>query len=349
MHVVVTGATGNVGTALLRALGQDPAVDSVLGLARRLPDLQLPKVTWAAADVFADPLEEHIAGADAVVHLAWLFQPTHRPDITWDANVLGTQRVLDAVAQVGARALVVASSVGAYSPRHDDVPVDESWPTHGGGPAAYAREKAYVERLLDGFERSTPSCRVVRMRPSFIFQETSATEQRRLFGGPLVPGALIRKGLLPAVPWPRGLRFQALHADDAAAAYRLALVKDVSGAFNLAADPVIDAKEAGDLLDARTVEVPPRLVRRGLALAWGAHLVPAAPALYDVVMQLPLMDSSRARDEMGWTPHATSRDALEELLRGLQRGSDDDTPPLARETSGPLRSHEAGTGVGARP
>jgi nucleoside-diphosphate-sugar epimerase len=206
-----------------------------------------------------------------------------------------------------------------------------------------------VERLLDGFERSTPSCRVVRMRPSFIFQETSATEQRRLFGGPFVPGALIRKGLLPAVPWPRGLRFQALHADDAAAAYRLALVKDVSGAFNLAADPVIDAKEAGDLLHARTVEVPPRLVRGGLALAWGAHLVPAAPALYDVVMQLPLIDSSRARDELGWTPHATSRDALEELLRGLQRGSDDETPPLARETSGPLRSHEAGTGVGARP
>jgi hypothetical protein len=66
-------------------------------------------------------------------------------------------------------------------------------------------------------------------------------------------------------------------------------------------------------------------------------------------MQLPLMDSSRARDELGWAPHATSRDALEALLRGLQRGSDDDTPPLARETSGPLRSHEAGTGVGARP
>jgi nucleoside-diphosphate-sugar epimerase len=348
MHVVVTGATGNVGTALLRALGQDPAVDSVLGIARRLPDLELPKVTWAAADVFTDPLEQHVDGADAVVHLAWLFQPTHRPDITWDANVLGTQRVLDAVALAGVRALVVASSVGAYSPRHDDVPVDESWPTHGGGPAAYAREKAYVERLLDGFERSTPSCRVVRMRPSFIFQETSATEQRRLFGGPLVPGALIRKGLLPAVPWPRGLRFQALHADDAAAAYRLALVKDVSGAFNLAADPVIDAKEAGDLLHARTVEVPPRLVRGGLALAWGAHLVPAAPALYDVVMQLPLMDSSRGprRDGLDTPRHVARR----------PRGAAPGTPAGSTTTRRrwPARPAAAavargGTGVGARP
>jgi nucleoside-diphosphate-sugar epimerase len=349
MHVVVTGASGNVGTALLRALGSEPSVVSVLGIARRKAALDLPKVRWAAADVAVDKLDAHVAGADAVVHLAWLFQPTHRPDITWQANVIGTQRVLDATARAAVRTLVVASSVGAYSPRHEDTRVDERWPTHGGGPAAYAREKAYVERLLDGFEGATPQCRVVRMRPAFIFQESSATEQRRLFGGPLVPGSMIRKRLLPIIPWPRGLRFQALHSDDAADAYRRALVTDVRGAFNLAAEPVLDAREVSALLDARTIAVPSRLVRRGLGLAWSAHLVPPAPDLFDVVMQLPLMDSSRARTELGWTPRATSRDALAAVLRGLRRGSDDDTPPLAGETSGTLRTHEVGTGVGARP
>jgi UDP-glucose 4-epimerase len=349
MRVVVTGATGNVGTALLRELGQEDSVESVLGLARRLPDLSLGKVTWAAADVAEDTLDELFTGADAVVHLAWLFQPTHRPDVTWNANVIGTQRVLDAAAKAQVGKVVVASSVAAYSPRHDDERVDETWATHGGGPAGYAREKAYVERLLDAFEKAHPDIPVVRMRPAFIFQESSATEQRRLFGGPLAPGSLVRKGLLPAVPWPRGLRFQALHSDDAGAAYRLAIVKDVSGPFNLAADPVIDAPVAGELLEARVFEVPPRLVRRGLGLAWAAHLVPAAPELFDVVMQLPLMDAGRARTELGWTPRATSREALAELLRGLQQGADGETPPLARETSGPLRSHEVSTGSGTRP
>jgi nucleoside-diphosphate-sugar epimerase len=349
MHVVVTGASGNVGTAVLRALGSEPGVDSILGLARRQAALDLLKVRWAAADVAVDDLDAHFVGADAVVHLAWLFQPTHRPDITWQANVVGTQRVLDAIARTGVSTLVLASSVGAYSPRHEDTRVDELWPTHGGGPAAYAREKAYVERLVDGFERATPQCRVVRMRPAFIFQESSATEQRRLFGGPLVPGSMIRKGLLPIIAWPRGLRFQALHSDDAADAYRRALVSDVRGAFNLAAEPVLDAHEVRGLLDARSIDVPPRLVRRALALAWSAHLVPPAPELFDVVMQLPLMDSSRARTELGWRPRATSRDALAAVLRGLRRGADDDTPPLAGGTSGPLRTHEVGTGVGARP
>jgi len=349
MHAVVTGATGNVGTALLRGLGQEPTVDSVLGLARRRPDLELAKVRWARADVARHPLGEHLAGADAVVHHAWLFQPTHRPDVTWEANVVGTQRVLDAAARAGTRKVVVASSVGAYSPNRSDTPVDESWPTHGGGPAAYAREKAYVERLLDVFERANPDRRVVRMRPAFIFKESAATAQRRIFGGPLVPGRLVRKELLPLLPWPRGLRFQALHSDDAAAGYRLALVNDVSGAFNLAADPVLDARSVAELLEARAVEVPARLVRRALGAAWGAHLVPASPQLFDVVMQLPLLDSSRARNEMGWAPRATSQEAVSALLHGLQNASDDATPPLARETSGRLRSHELRTGIGTWP
>jgi len=349
MRVVITGATGNVGTALLRELGREDTVGSVVGLSRRVPDLTMPKIGWASADLAVDRLDEHLAGADAVVHLAWLFQPTHRPEVTWDANVVGTARLLEAAARAGVGKVVVASSVGAYSPRHDDVPVDESWPTHGGGPAAYTREKAYVERLLDAFERDHPECRVVRMRPAFIFQESSATAQRRLFGGPLVPGSVLRERLLPVMPWPRGLRFQALHSDDAAAAYRLALTQDVSGPFNLAAAPVIDAGEAGDLLDAKVVEVPPAVVRRGLGLAWAAHLVPAAPGLFDAVMQLPLLDATRARTELGWSPEATSREALAALLRGLRRGSDGPTPPLAEETSGPLRSHEVATGVGTRP
>ncbi|WP_369028531.1 NAD-dependent epimerase/dehydratase family protein, partial [Nocardia farcinica] len=106
-------------------------------------------------------------GADVVVHLAWLFQPTHRPLDTWRANVGGTARVLEAVAAARVPALVYASSVGAYSPCTDDRPVSESWPTEGWPGAAYMLEKAYVERLLDTFERQQPDCRVVRMRPAF--------------------------------------------------------------------------------------------------------------------------------------------------------------------------------------
>lgn len=239
MRVVVVGATGNVGTSLLSALEAEPSVTSVIGVARRMPGWRPGKTDWRQADVRRADLQEIFSGADAVVHLAWLFQPTHDPVATWNTNVLGSIRVFEAAARAGVSTLVYASSVGAYSPGPKDRPVDESWPTHGWPGAAYGREKAYVERVLDTFERDHPGIRVVRLRPGFIFKREAATEQRRLFAGPLLPQRLVRPETIRFIPDIPGLSFQALHTADAAEAYRLALTRAVSGAFNLAADPVM--------------------------------------------------------------------------------------------------------------
>src|SRR3954471_10718973 len=222
VKVVVVGATGNVGTAVVRALTADDRVSEVLGIARRRPEWEPPKTTWVAVDIAEDALVPHLRGADAVVHLAWLFQPTHSPMVTWQANAVGSARVFAAASAAGVAALVYASSVGAYSPGPGRR-VDESWPTHSVPAAADRREKAHAERSLDTFEARNPDTRVVRLRPAFIFQRQAATEQRRIFAGPLVPSSLLRPGRLPVVPWPAGLRFQALHADDVAEAYRLAV------------------------------------------------------------------------------------------------------------------------------
>ncbi|MFF5257714.1 NAD-dependent epimerase/dehydratase family protein [Actinomadura viridis] len=349
MRVVVVGATGNVGTSAVRALAADPGVTSILGLARRRPALEIDKTEWAEADVHGTDLVPHFRGADAVVHLAWLFQPTHSPLITWRVNVLGSARVFLAVAEAGVPALVYASSVGAYSPGPKDRRVDEMWPTHGWAAAAYSREKSYVERLLDVFEAEHPRCRVVRFRPGFIFKREAASEQRRLFAGPFVPGTLVRPGLIPFVPDIPGLRFQALHADDAGEAYRLAVTREVRGPFNLAAEPVIGTSELAALLEARTVPVPARGVRAALRAAWRLGLVPASPDLLDLALHIPVMDTTRARTDLGWSPARTAMDAMSEFLAGLRAGAGMDTPPLAPGTGGPMRLRELVTGVGRRP
>ena len=349
MRVVVLGATGNVGTSVVQSLAAEPEVTSVLGLARRLPDWQVPKTQWVAADMASDDLVAQLRGADVVVHLAWLIQPTHDPHLTWRVNVLGSIRVLRAVAEARVPALVYASSVGAYSPGRKDRPVDESWPTHGQPTAAYTREKAYLERLLDTFEREHPDRRVVRLRPGFIFKREAGSQQRRLGIGPLLPHRLVRPDLIPVLPDLPGLRFQALHSLDVGEAYRLAAIRPVRGAFNLAAEPVLDMSRLARLLDARTIRVPTRGVRAALAAAWHLHLVPASPQLLDAVLQLPIMDIGRARDELGWVPRHSSLDAIAEFLDGLREGAGMDTPPLSPRTAGPLRIGEFRTGVGQRP
>jgi UDP-glucose 4-epimerase len=122
----VVGATGNVGSSLVRALGAAPGIESVLGVARRLPALALPRVEWARADIATDDLVPLFRGADAVVHLAWLIQPSRDLETLTRVNVDGSSRLFAAAAAADVPALVYASSVGAYAPGPKDRRVDES-------------------------------------------------------------------------------------------------------------------------------------------------------------------------------------------------------------------------------
>src|SRR5690349_222365 len=180
MIVVVTGASGNVGTSVVRALAAEPDVREIVGLVRRLPAWHPPKVRWVQADVARDDLSAHVEGAGAVIHLAWLIQPSRDGAELERVNVAGSQRVFEATARAGVPVLVHASSVGVYSPGPKDRPVDEAWPREGVRTLFYARHKAACERALDALESSFPRLRVVRLRPGLIFKREAGPEIRRL-------------------------------------------------------------------------------------------------------------------------------------------------------------------------
>jgi UDP-glucose 4-epimerase len=348
MRVVVVGATGNVGTSLLPALAGDASVDSILGVARRRPELDVPKTEWAEADIASDDLVPLFRGADAVVHLAWAIQPSRDLSHLWRINVDGSTRLFRAVGEAGVPALVYASSVGAYSPGPKDEAVDESWPRNGIRTSFYSRHKAEVERRLDSFEREHPETRVVRLRPGLIFKREAAAGVRRLFAGPFLVNPLVRPSLIPLVPDIPRLRFQAEHSYDVGEAYRLAVTRDVRGAFNIAADPVLDPQSLGRILGARPVRFPAGVARGLTKLSWRLHLQPTPPGWLDLALGVPILDTSRARTELGWEPRYGADEALLELLAGLRDGAGAETPPLSPDTAGPARVDEIATGVGER-
>ena len=134
MRVVITGASGNVGTSLLRIL---PTEHDVIGVARRLPERQgvYQRADWCSLDLsekhgVAD-LRRVFEGADVVVHLAWGFQPTRDTQYLTQLGVGGTAAVLQAAHASGVGHLVHMSSVGTYAPGSYGERVDESWPTTG--------------------------------------------------------------------------------------------------------------------------------------------------------------------------------------------------------------------------
>jgi UDP-glucose 4-epimerase len=349
MRIVVVGATGNVGSALVRALSADERATEIVGIARRRPELELPRTVWRQADIARDDLRPHLEGADAVVHLAWLIQPSRDEAVTESVNVEGSARVFQAAGDTGVGTVVYASSVGAYSPGPKDRAVDESWPTDGIPTSFYSRHKARVERILDGFEATHPQARVVRLRPGLIFQREAASEIRRYFAGPLLPRALVRRSLIPVVPRHPRLRFQVVHSHDVADAYRRAVLDDgARGAYNVATDPVLDGPRIAALLRARTVPVPAGLLRAAADLTWRARLQPTPAGWVDLALGVPIMDCGRVRRELGWTPRHTAEATLLELLDGLREGAGYATPPLDPAAGGPGRVREVLTGVGGR-
>ena len=307
----------------------------------------MPKVEWASADVTDDDLAPHFDGADAVVSLSWLIQPSKDLTKLWMVNVEGNSRIMRAVEDAGVPALLYASSVGVYSPGPKDRYVDESWPRNGVPTSYYARHKAEVERRLDRFEAQNPEKRVVRIRPALVFKKEAAQGIRRLFAGPFLPTTLARPGLINLIPEVEGLRGQVVHSYDVGEAFRLAIVGEAHGAFNVAAEPVIDA--AGDRAHPRR---PDAAVLRARPAGGGGPLVAArAAAGLARLARHGAPDPAHghdpgARDVLGWTPQHTADEALLDLLEGLRTGAGLDTPPLSPRTSGPFRVREVLTGVG---
>lgn len=329
MRVVVTGATGNVGTSVLDALAMDPNVREIVGVARRLPAVTFDKTQFVTADVGRADITDVLRGADAVVHLAWRIQPAREPGELERTNVEGSQRVFESAARAGVRALIYASSVGVYSPAPKERLRDESWSREGVATSLYSRQKASVERLLDRIEQDNPRMRVVRLRPSLCFKREAASGIRRLFIGPFLPRWVLHPKLIRFVPDNPNFRFQVVHTADVAEAYRLCVTQDVHGPFNIASDPVIDPETLARTFDAKLVRVTHRTLRTAAEISYRLHLGPADPGWVDLAFQAPLLDCSRARRELGWSPRRTAVQALLELLDGLRERASVATPPLS--------------------
>ncbi|MEU0498758.1 NAD-dependent epimerase/dehydratase family protein [Mycobacterium sp. NPDC006124] len=327
-RIVVVGASGNVGAGVLRALARCEPDAEVVGVCRRPPatgDLYR-SVRWHSVDLSsasaASDLAPAMRNADVVIHLALAILPADDEAYLHRANVSGTKAILDAMVTAGVRQIVYASSLGIYAPGAG-VPVPETWPTTGQPTSTYSRHKVMVETMLDDFERREPDVVVARFRPTVVVQREAASELRSIYVGPLLPRVafeLLHRRLLPVLPLPDGLALQFVHADDVGDAAVRLMQRRARGSFNVAAD-VLEAPGIAALVGARPVRVPPGPTRRAVSALHRLRVVAVTPGWYDVATNSPLMDTSKARDELDWRPKWSSTDAARELIDGLAHGA----------------------------
>jgi nucleoside-diphosphate-sugar epimerase len=333
VRIVITGASGNVGTALLRRLGHD---HELVGVCRRPPRAVAPyaSVEWHPLDLTRPDapvaLRPILRGAAAVVHLAWGFQPSRDVDYLDRLGVHGTRAVVEAAEAEGVSHLVHMSSVGAYSPG-GHAPVTEDWPTEGISSLAYSRQKVAAERILDEHEKHGPRrTAIARMRPGLIVQREAGSALLRYGLPAFVPSGLLRH--VPLLPLDRALVVPIVHTDDVADAFARVLEQRATGPFNLAADPPVTRDLIAEVLEARAVHVPWPVLRAAAAVAWRAGVQPLDPGWIDLAFAVPLLDTGRARRELGWTPSTDARTALAQVVAGMADAAATASPALRPRT-----------------
>ena len=318
LTVAVTGPTGTFGLALMPLLQEDGRVDRVIGIARRPFDPTergWTKMAYRRGDVRdADALRAAFEGADVVVHLAFLI-PSGGRETTQAINVEGTLNAFRAAADVGAKRFVYASSVAAYGFFRDNpIGMSEDWATRPASRLFYAQEKADLERLLEQEAARQPQTALYLLRPPIVLGPDAVGAKvnvpQVLAPVARTAGAALRH--LPGVPTlVPDLPLQVIHQDDVAEALRLCVVAaGAPGAYNIAADDVITGVDVARELGLRPLRVPGGPVA---SLAWAVAKLPYLPSgaqWVEAISHPAIMDTTRARTELGWRPRHTAIEAV---------------------------------------
>jgi nucleoside-diphosphate-sugar epimerase len=325
LTVAVTGPTGTFGYGLVPHLQADDRIGRVIGIARRPfdpADEGWSKMTYRQGDVRdPDALEEAFAGADVVIHLAFMITGNASRETIRAINVEGTLNAFRAAAAAGAKRFVYASSVAAYGFHRDNpVGMDEDWPARPADHLFYAQEKAEIERLLADESAGHPELDLYLLRPPIVLGPHTMGA-KDVLPGPLAPigrrlGGMLGHMPVPLpVPAPR-LPMQFIHEDDVGQAFLLcAVAAGPPGVYNITGDGVLTAAEVARELGFTPVPVPAGAVQTLARSVAALPFAPPAAEWAEAASHPAIMDASRAKARLGWRPRYSSLEALRDTLR----------------------------------
>jgi nucleoside-diphosphate-sugar epimerase len=324
LTVAVTGPTGTFGSGLIPLLQDDDRVARVIGIARRPFDpaeRSWTKMEYRQGDVRdPDALREAFRDADVVVHLAFLITGNASRETTRAINVDGTLNVFRAAAAAGARRFVYASSVAAYG-WHPDNPerIDEDWPVRPAARLFYAQEKAELEHLLAEESQTAPRTALYLLRPPIVLGP-NALGAKDVLPGPLAPLGRRLFGRPRRLPVPVPLLvpehpMQFIHEEDVGRALQLCVVgAGPPGAYNIAGDGVLTAADVAREFGALPVPLPAAPAQAVARAASRLPFLPPVAEWVEAASRPSIMDTTRAREQLGWRPRYSALEALRDTL-----------------------------------
>jgi nucleoside-diphosphate-sugar epimerase len=329
LQVAVTGPTGTFGFGLIPLLQASPRVSRIIGIARRPFDPHehgWTKMRYRQGDVREpEALRDAFAGCDVVVHLAFMITGNADPRTIRAINVDGTMNAFRAARDAGAERFVYASSVAAYG-FHPDNPVGmtEDWPVRPAAHLFYAREKAEIEQLLGEESEKTPRPALYLVRPPIVLGPHAAGAKGTVPGPVSNAGRRLLDWLthlpVPVPVFAPAVPVQLIHERDVGAAMlQCVLGAGPPGAYNIAGDGVITGADIVRELGLAPLPLPARMVygaARAAAALPRPPFVPPAAEWIEAASHPAIMDTTKAKEALGWRPEFTATEALRATLNG---------------------------------
>jgi UDP-glucose 4-epimerase len=328
LTVAVTGPTGDIGRAFMRALERADSVERVIGMARRPFNASVNgwvKAEYLQGDVLdRASVDQLVKDADVVVHLAFLIFGGDAE--SREVNLQGSRNVFEATVEAGAKRLIYTSSVAAYG-FHDDNPevLTEDISPRGTEEHYYSAQKAEVEKMLHNITGHT-STDVYVFRPCIVAGPTALALIQNIPYvqlGEMLPGP-VRKAmgamplLRPVIPDP-GVPFQLVHEDDVASALLAAVEgRGAPGPYNLASEGDITTSDLARALGWYALPIPDIAVDATVQIVSRLPLLPTKASWLNALRVPVLMDCAKARDELGWEPLHDALDTLAATVQGAR-------------------------------
>jgi UDP-glucose 4-epimerase len=309
MRYVITGGSGYIGSRLVDLLSRREETERIVICDLAPPAAYRPKTEFEWVDVRDRESVRTVLArseADALVHLAFILNPSHDEHLMYDVDVNGTHNVLEAAAAAGTRQVLVTSSSTAYGAFPDNpVPLTEDDPVRGVASFPYARDKTESDRLCQLWAARHLDRLMTIVRPCIVF-------------GPNVDNYLVRlwtKAPFSADAGQLDNPIQFVHEDDVVEAITSLLLGRHAGPFNVAGDGLMTLRECAEVIGSPIRRMPLRAYR-GLARAmWRTRLSEAPPGQIEFALHPWIVSNEKLKRTTGWTPKHTSRETFEITMR----------------------------------
>jgi UDP-glucose 4-epimerase len=309
MRYLITGGAGYIGSRLVDLLSRREDTEQIVICDLAPPAAYRPKTQFERVDVRDREAVRRAlrsSGADALIHLAFILNPSHDEQLMYDVDVNGAHNVLEAAAGAGTSQVLVASSSTAYGAFPDNpVPLTEDDPVRGVPGFPYARHKTESDRLCQLWAAAHPDRVMTIVRPCIVF-------------GPSVDNYIVR--LWTKVPFTADAGqldtpIQFVHEDDVVEAMSALLLGRHAGAFNVAGDGLMTLRECSEIIGSPIRKMPLRAYR-GLARAmWAARLSEAPPGQIEFALHPWVVSNEKLKRTTGWSPRYSSRETFEITMR----------------------------------